>query len=497
MRWTIARWMGTTGLVLLATVAPLRADESDLPFESGPAATETSSTVDAAIGVLRLRLQARLDLAALLERQGRVDEAIDVLRGVEDAYARGWEDIARLLARPVPSAAPVPIEETPRTPEPRRTVDAVDHGLRWLAAHQSPDGRWEAARFHQWCDGLPADLERRPDGLGKETYDVGVTGIALCAFLTAGFTNRGNHAFAATVSKGLRYLKNVQDAEGCFGPRASAHYVYDHAWAALAMVQAYGLTESPIFRGSAQKALDFIALARNPYLAWRYGVKPGENDTSTTGVMFLPLAVARAINEDARSRGRDAPLVIDEEAFEGAHRWIEQMTDPDTGRVGYMERGGGPARPQEMLERFPPNRSEALTAIGVLVRLLQGETEMSSPAVAKGLALMSLLPPRWEPEAGTIDMMYWYYGTQAMHLAGGEHWRRWSAALNGSVLRAQRLDGTYCEYRGSWDPIDPWSPDGGRVYATGLMHMCLSVLCCQDSSFPARPARAIDIGEAR
>ncbi len=99
----------------------------------------------------------------------------------------------------------------------RRAQAAVEDALKWLAAHQSPNGGWEAAGFQKWCDGKPA--AQGPDGMGKALYDPGVTGLALCAFLGAGYTNRGRHPFAKTVSKGLRYLKNIQDPEGCFGPR--------------------------------------------------------------------------------------------------------------------------------------------------------------------------------------------------------------------------------------------------------------------------------------
>ena len=28
---------------------------------------------------------------------------------------------------------------------------------------------------------------------------------------------------------------------------------------------------------------------------------------------------------------------------------------------------------------------------------------------------------------------------------------------------------------GSWDPVGPWGPDGGRVYSTATMVMCLEV----------------------
>ena len=102
----------------------------------------------------------------------------------------------------------------------KRARRAVDDALKWLAAHQSPDGGWEAAGFNKWCDGKPA-TQAVPTASARRSTIPGVTGLALCAFLGAGYTNRGKHPFAKVVSRGLRYLKNVQDAEGCFGPRTT------------------------------------------------------------------------------------------------------------------------------------------------------------------------------------------------------------------------------------------------------------------------------------
>ena len=34
---------------------------------------------------------------------------------------------------------------------------------------------------------------------------------------------------------------------------------------------------------------------------------------------------------------------------------------------------------------------------------------------------------------------------------------------------------SFCLYKGSWDPIGPWGQDGGRVYSTAMMAMCLQV----------------------
>ncbi|MFV1957795.1 MAG: prenyltransferase/squalene oxidase repeat-containing protein [Planctomycetota bacterium] len=363
------------------------------------------------------------------------------------------------------------------------TERAVEDALSWLAAHQSPDGGWDTAGFGRWCNGQP--MENGPDGAGKGYYDAGVTGLATLAFLGAGYTQRGRHRFAKTVRRALRYLRNIQDAEGCFGPRATQHYIYNHATAALAMVEAYGMTESPVLKGPAQRALDFISLARNPYFAWRYGVRPGENDTSVTGWMMMAMKSARLINTMARERGGKDLLAIDEEAFDGVRAWIDKMTDPDTGRVGYIQRGGRPARPQELIDRFPSDRSESMTAVGVLARIFGGEDPARSKPVKQGAALCAALPPIWNPEDGRIDMYYWYYATLAMYQVGGRPWKTWNTAMKPAIVEHQRRDTDFCHYRGSWDPIGPWGSDGGRVYATALMAMCLEVYYRYDRVFGA------------
>ena len=353
---------------------------------------------------------------------------------------------------------------------------AVDDALRWLAAHQSPNGSWEAAYFDRWCDGRPVgDPSLRPDGAGKALYDPGVTGLALCAFLGAGYTNRGSHPFAKVVSRGLRYLKNVQDPEGCFGPRSTQQYIYNHATASLAMVEAYGMTGSPIFKGAAQRALDFNALARNPYFAWRYGIKPGDNDTSVSGWMMMALKSAMLVNKAAVQRGKRAPFTVDESGFTGLRSWLDKMTDPDTGRVGYVSRGSAPARPQELVDRFPAEKTESMTAVGVLARIFMGEDPRKSDAIQKGAALCRRVLPTWNRTDGSIDMYYWYYATLAMFQVGGDSWKAWQKAMPKSMVDSQRKDTDFCQYKGSWDPIGPWGMDGGRVYATAMMAMCLQV----------------------
>ena len=90
------------------------------------------------------------------------------------------------------------------------------------------------------------------------------------------------------------------------------------------------MTGSTNYKNPAQKALDFIAVARNPYFAWRYGVKPGDNDTSVTGWMTTALRSARLVNHADNRHGRQSSLQIDEEAFDGIKAWVDKMTTSST-----------------------------------------------------------------------------------------------------------------------------------------------------------------------
>ena len=78
-----------------------------------------------------------------------------------------------------------------------------------------------------------------------------------------------------------------------------------------------------------------------------------------------------------------------------------------------------------------------------------------------------------DEQAGTIDMYYWYFGSLAMFQVGGEAWDEWRDALQTAVVLNQRKGPPL--FRGSWDPVGPWGREGGRVYSTALMVMCMEV----------------------
>jgi hypothetical protein len=341
----------------------------------------------------------------------------------------------------------------------------VEAGLDWLQRHQVPyEGYWDCDAFPRQCKGKACE------GTGLSIYDPGVTGLALLAFLGAGY-NHKEGPYKKTVGDALRWLRKIQDVEGCFGSRQEPHFVYGHAICTLALAEAYRQTESQVLKPTVEKGLEFIYRCQNPhpdgtrFLAWRYGVRSGQNDASVTG--WIMLAMRHAFVAGLPGNG---PSVA------GACEFLDSMTDPVTGRVGYVERGLSPVRQPGRETRWPPGKSESLTAVGVLERIhalaRRGRDPLKDPLVLKGAALLAAKPPVWNETDGSIDQYYWFWGTLAMHRVGGDSWKTWNGALKKAVLPHQRQDG---DAQGSWDPVDPWGEDGGRVYSTALLTWTLEV----------------------
>ena len=338
----------------------------------------------------------------------------------------------------------------------KKTENAVDLALEWLKNHQSQDGRWECENFSTNCK------LNQCDHPGEASYTPGVSGLSLLCFLGYGETHQSGQ-YKETVKRGLKYLKSIQDSEGCFGPRTSQHFQYNHSIAALAMTEAYAMTGSRLFKDAAQRGVNFVHQSQNPYLAWRYGVRDGDNDTSVTGWMTMVLKSAKM-----------GDLEVDSTAFKGAVAWVDKMTEPEFGRIGYQQRGGQPARTTEMMEKFPADRSESLTAVGSLVRIFAGQDPRKNEDLKKAAELMVKKVPNWDLDSGQIDMYYWYYGTLSMFQIGGEYWKKWNDGMKSAIVDSQRKEQGRDE-RGSWDAVGPWAPEGGRVYSTATLCLCLEV----------------------
>jgi hypothetical protein len=334
----------------------------------------------------------------------------------------------------------------------------IAEALEWLARHQDPKGYWSCGGFSGRCQ------ENKCSGDGDASHDVGATGLALLAFLGAGQTLTVG-TFRDNVARATQYLAEIQDpTTGRFGDETGAQgYLYDQALAALAMCEAYGLSGNPSLKKVAQKAVNYCQSARNPYKAWRYSVPGnGENDMSVTGWMVMVLRSAK-----------DFGLAVDDAAFDGAKLVIDELTDLQTGRTGYISRGGLSAREPGFSERWPAGKVEAMTAVAMLSRIFMGQEPENTPELRLGADLLKKSLPSWDENSGVIDYYYWYYGSFAMFQMGGKDWETWESKIVDVIKTHQEDKG--CE-RGSWNPsYDPWGARGGRVYSTALLCLCAEV----------------------
>ncbi len=336
-------------------------------------------------------------------------------------------------------------------------AEAIDAGLQWLQRHQDADGRWDCDRFMKHDDPSGPIC----DGGGNAMHDVGVTGLAMLAFLGDGHSAR-NGTYKDSIRRGAKWLREQQQTNGLFGSAAANDFIYDHAIAAYAMCEAYGLSDSPLLRDCAQKGLDYLELHRNPGACWRYRPQGGANDTSVTGWCLM-----------ACESGRYFGLQVPEATFTDCAKWLDTVADP-TGMHGYGSRGEMSSRkPGVHQARFPPDKTAAMTAVGLLCRYFLHQDERHSPVMRGAAELLRQHPPQWDTRAGTIDHYYWYHATYALFQKGGTHWNEWQKKLDAAVVKTQHRDRSRKNLYGSWDPDCAWGEDGGRIYSTAILTLTL------------------------
>ncbi|MEK6233272.1 MAG: hypothetical protein N2C14_01020, partial [Planctomycetales bacterium] len=144
--------------------------------------------------------------------------------------------------------------------------DAVELGLKWLAAHQAPDGGWH------FNHGIIPTHQGQVNDPGKVKSRTGATGLALMAFLGAGYTHKDGE-YKATVQKGLNFLVRSGKALPGKGSdyNGEAGSMYCHGIAAIALAEAYGMTQDRVLKSPAEQAIQYIVYAQDKKGGgWRY-----------------------------------------------------------------------------------------------------------------------------------------------------------------------------------------------------------------------------------
>jgi hypothetical protein len=333
------------------------------------------------------------------------------------------------------------------------TERAVELGLAFLARHQEADGSWS---LHGFAEGR-GDGYRRA-GAGQMQTNTAGTGLALLAFLGAGYTHTDGK-YREVVSRGLDFLVRNQKEDGdLFGGGSRYCWLYSHGIAAIALGEAYGMTRDERMRGPAQKALDFIAASQNPEDGgWRYRPRY-DTDTSVSGWQVMAL-----------KSGELAGLTIGPECYARIEKWLNTAQSPITPAL-YVYRPGAAQAHQRQASR-------AMTAEAMLMRQYLG-WERANPRLVEGATyLRQNLPDYGDERDPRRDAYYWYYATQVMFQMQGDYWSDWNNRLRTLLTTSQEQTGPLA---GSWDPMGPtiadrWGNAGGRIYVTTLHLLMLEV----------------------
>jgi len=324
--------------------------------------------------------------------------------------------------------------------------NAVELGLAWLARNQLPTGGWRAHTE------------------GAAWAEPGISALATLAFLGAGYTHKRGNRYARTVERAIAYIKRHQDAKGCIAlvhdGKPMGGYMYCHAMGALALAEAFGMTEDPLLREAAQRAVDFICQAQNPQIGgWRYAYRYATSDSSVSGWMIMAL-------RSASLAGLDVP----EGVLPLARKFFATVTNARAGTTAYM--------PGVQL-------GTALHAVGLLAHHYLG-LPGDDPYVQRAEAVILDNPPKWvDREAGlplpldkaalltaTNNYYFWYYANLALHQRRSKTWDAWHPQVRDLLCRIQEREG---DREGSWPPLTYGGTTGGRVYSTALAILSLEV----------------------
>ena len=355
------------------------------------------------------------------------------------------EDVLRFLVASAERKFGAPHIDTSR----RRRFDVAPEGaLAWLAAHQTRKGVWDEEVALGLCKGETMRATPPPWD-PAQADDVGLTGLSLCAFLGAGYTNRGKHPFARTVSRACRQLKSRQQPDGRFvGGRLGDDAVI-HGFAALAMLEAYAMTGSPIFKGSAQRGLDALGPV------WR----ASRDDRLPTLLTAMVIKSAELVNEDAVKRGKTAPLTTDAELRAAVLRRARRLDDHGT---------------------------DLEVACKQMTLIFLDADPMKDAAL---LAAVDRLSVRIAADPARVDPVTFWVSTLACFQVGRRPWKRMRDAMDAAVHESQAKGGHVCCLRGSWAGDEVRAIYGDRVAATALRSMCLQVFYRYDRVFGVRGGR--------
>lgn len=312
---------------------------------------------------------------------------------------------------------------------------AVHRALHWLKSHQHPDGRFDAARFQT----LEDPRQKRSGDPGEGPSPVASTAVVLLGFLANGNTLRTG-PYRDTLRLGVDWMRRQQDAEGWY-----ARSLSDHCLATWAMVEAQGMSPSPILGPEVRKALRVLSARRLQDGGFADSAKAQGSELLATA---LALHTLRA--------GNDFKLVPGADWRPRPELW-KALSDK---------------RASLSLAVAPSLRCQHAAAnadaIWLYAMFFSGHDPKRNPAMRD--AAERLLKSEALASEQPIGPLLQYHGGAAMYQMGGRYWAVWRKKATKRLIQEQRGEG---QATGSWDPVGPGGRIGGRLWMTAWNTLAL------------------------
>jgi hypothetical protein len=332
----------------------------------------------------------------------------------------------------------------PATPE--EVQRALTKALGWLAKKQGKNGAWTGSR------------------------PLGYTGLSLMAFIGGKCAGQD---YTSNMKRAVEHLKSLQKPSAKFpsGSKEAAMQggligpgdMYEHAIGTLALTEALIDMNDTSLEPVVQDAINLILRTQNTerkpetlkgpvkpgdrhYGGWRYKPDSVDSDISITG--WQVLALKAAVN---------AGFAIPDHVLPTAAAYVRTLQGKQDGSFEYESPGAA-------------GNSAGRAGMGAFILQLSGFPQ--DPAVPPAIRFMQDHAPAWHGEApgNGYPFYYWYYGTRAMYVAGGEDWRIWKDWMCRFLVDHQNEDG-------SWDGAS--QERNLDVYRVALGAMMLEFCCGQ------------------
>jgi len=321
---------------------------------------------------------------------------------------------------------------------PLRAEDKVDeamaHATQYLMATQDPD----TGGIHN-----------------KMRHETAMTSLAILAMAACGHQPADPTPQGESMRKALAFVlrPDAQEKDGYFGQNDGSR-MYGHGITTLMLSEMLGMggdaAQDEIIRNKCRLAIDLILRSQKVSKndsnrgGWRYSPDSGDSDMSVTVWQTMALRAAK-----------NAGLDVPKEAIDDAVGYIRRLYQPDSesrvgpklGGFGYQTKG----------------REISTTAEGLLAMQVCGQYNSEEVIGASDRLLKDGV------RQGERWFFYTtYYYAQGMYQRGGRHAEEAKRVVADLLLPLQSREGW-------WEGINGEERQGGRVYATAMAVLSLSV----------------------